>query len=46
MKKFVEGPFSNEYSEKVLKHIEEALYWLNKRIEDRIERNVLGEYKK
>jgi hypothetical protein len=26
--------------------VEEALMWLNKRIEDRIERNVLGTYKK
>ena len=25
-----------------LTHIEEALMWLNRRVEDRIERNVLG----
>lgn len=29
-----------------LMHIEEALLWLNKRVEDRIERNVLGTNKK
>ena len=26
--------------------IEEALMWMNKRVEDRIERNVLGTYEK
>lgn len=25
-----------------LTHIEEALMWMNRRVEDRIERNVLG----
>ena len=29
-----------------LTHIEEALMWLNKRVEDRIERGVLGTYNK
>ena len=34
-----EGSLKNDYA---LKHIEEALRWMNKRVEDRIERNVLG----
>ena len=29
-----------------LTHIEEALLWMNKRVEDRAERNVLGTYEK
>ena len=29
-----------------LTHIEEALMWMNKRAEDRAERNVLGTYEK
>lgn len=32
--------------QQALIHIEEALMWLNRRVEDRIERNVLGENKK
>ncbi|KGO12774.1 ABC transporter ATPase [Clostridium botulinum] len=39
---FQEGPYACEYNEKALKHIEEALMWLNRRVEDRIERDVLG----
>lgn len=42
LKAFQAGPFSSEYNEKALEHIEEALMWMNRRVEDRIERNVLG----
>ncbi|MBO3417905.1 ABC transporter ATPase [Clostridium perfringens] len=43
---FQEGPFSSEYNEKALEHIELALMYMNRRVEDRIERNVLGTYNK
>lgn len=43
---FQEGDFASEYNQQALIHIEEALMWLNRRVEDRIERNVLGENKK
>lgn len=33
---------SVDENENALTHIEEALMWLNRRIEDRIERNILG----
>ncbi|EPY2275156.1 ABC transporter ATPase [Clostridium sporogenes] len=39
---FQEGPYASDYNAKALTHIEEALMWLNRRVEDRIERNVLG----
>ncbi|OSA84097.1 ABC transporter ATPase [Clostridium botulinum] len=39
---FQAGPFASEYNAHALKHIEKALMWLNRRVEDRIERNVLG----
>ena len=39
---FQEGPFASRESAIALTHVEEALLWLNKRTEDRIERNVLG----
>ena len=42
LKAFQAGPFSSEYNAKALEHIEEALMWMNRRVEDRIERNVLG----
>lgn len=42
LKSFQAGPFASEYNEHTLKHIEEALYCMNKRVEDRIKRNVLG----
>ena len=42
LKAFQAGPFSSEYNEKALEHVEEALMWMNRRVEDRIERNVLG----
>lgn len=34
--------FSSRENAVALTHIEEALMWLNRRVEDRIERNVLG----
>ena len=43
---FQEGEFSSQYNERALHHITEALIWLNKRVEDRIKRNVLGTYNK
>ena len=46
LKAFQAGPFANEYNEQALKHIEQALTWMNKRVEDRIKRNVLGTYNK
>ena len=39
---FQEGEFSSQYNERALHHITEALIWMNKRVEDRITRNVLG----
>lgn len=43
---FQSGEFSSRENEMALMHIEEALLWLNKRVEDRIERRVLGTNKK
>lgn len=45
-KAFQEGPFASEYNAKALEHIEIALMYANRRIEDRIERNVLGRKEK
>jgi hypothetical protein len=39
---FQAGEFASEYNAQALLHVEEALMWLNRRVEDRIERNVLG----
>jgi hypothetical protein len=39
---FQEGELKTRENAIALTHIEEALMWLNKRVEDRIERNVLG----
>lgn len=39
---FQKGPFSSEYNAKALEHLELALMYLNRRVEDRIERDVLG----
>jgi hypothetical protein len=39
---FQEGQFSTRENSIALTHVEEALMWLNRRVEDRIERNVLG----
>ena len=42
LKAFQAGPFSSDENAAALNHIEEALMWLNRRVEDRIERNTLG----
>lgn len=39
---FQQGPFSSRDNSVALTHVEEALMWMNRRVEDRIERNVLG----
>jgi hypothetical protein len=46
LKAFQAGPFASEYNEHALKHIEEALYCMNARVEDRIKRSVLGRNRK
>ncbi len=46
LKLFQEGEFETLYNDKALEHVEEALMWLNRRVEDRAERNVLGTYHK
>lgn len=46
MKSFQAGPFASEYNAKALEGIEIALNALNQRVEDRIERNVLGKNEK
>lgn len=43
---FQSGEFACRENACALTHIEEALMWLNRRVEDRIERNVLGAEKK
>ena len=43
---FQAGEFACRENEMALTHIEEALMWMNRRAEDRAERNVLGTYKK
>lgn len=42
LKGFQEGKFATEYNAKALEHIELALMYMNRRVEDRIERGVLG----
>ena len=46
LKAFQAGPFKSEYNEEALQGVEMALNALNKRVEDRIARNVLGNNKK
>ena len=46
LKGFQKGEYATEYNAKALEHLELALMYLNRRVEDRIERNVLGTYKK
>lgn len=43
---FQSGPMATEYNAQALRHIEEALMWMNRRVEDRIERQVLGTMEK
>lgn len=42
LKAFQSGDMATRENEMALMHIEEALLWMNKRVCDRIERNVLG----
>lgn len=46
LKAFQAGPYACIENKIALNHVEEALHWMNKRVEDRIERNVLGTMKK
>lgn len=46
LRSFQKGEFSCRENDIALTHIEDALLWLNKIVEDRIERNVLGIYNK
>lgn len=46
LKGFQSGTFATEENEVALTHVEEALNALNCRVEDRLERNVLGTYNK
>ena len=39
---FQQGEFATRENALALTHIEEALMWMNRRVEDRIERQVLG----
>lgn len=43
---FQQGPFASRENACALTHIEEALMWMNRRVEDRLEREVLGTYNK
>ena len=46
LKGFQSGESATRENAIALTHIEEALMWLNRRVEDRIERSVLGTYNK
>ena len=46
LKAFQQGEFATRENACALTHVEEALMWMNKRAEDRAERNVLGTYEK
>lgn len=46
LRAFQSGPFACPENEQALLHIESALLWMNKRVEDRAERNVLGTMQK
>ena len=46
LKGFQSGEFATRENAIALTHIEEALLWMNKRVEDRAARNVLGTYEK
>jgi len=46
LKCFQAGEFATHENACALTHIEEALMWMNRRVEDRIEREVLGTYEK
>jgi hypothetical protein len=42
LKAFQAGPFACRENALALTHLEESLFWMNARVENRIERNVLG----
>lgn len=46
LKGFQSGEFATRENACALTHIEEALMWMNRRVEDRIERSVLGKNEK
>lgn len=46
LRAFQNGPYATRENALALTHIEEALLWMNKRAEDRAERNVLGTMEK
>lgn len=46
LRSFQNGPFANVYNEEALRHVENALFYMNLRVEERVRRNVLGKYKK
>lgn len=46
LKCFQLGSYANVYNEEALRHIENALFYMNLRVRDRVRRNVLGTYKK
>ena len=46
LKAFQIGPYACRENTLALMHIEEALFWMNRRVEDRIERGVLGTMEK
>ena len=46
LKGFQSGKFATDDNAKALEHIEVALMYMNKRVMDRYERNVLGTYEK
>ena len=46
LKHFQQGEYATRENACALTHIEEALMWMNRRVEDRIERSVLGTYEK
>jgi len=46
LQSFQKGEFATRENAIALTHVENALMWMNRRVEDRIERNVLGTYEK
>ena len=46
LKAFQSGPYACRENEMALYGVETALMWMNRRVEDRIERNVLGTMEK
>lgn len=46
LKGFQSGEFATDDNAKALEHVEIALMYMNKRVMDRYERNVLGTYEK